>query len=119
MVFDLGRVVYYSSAIHNAAREAARFAIVYPNDEGLIKQTADDYAIGLGLDLGDIDVCWHYDPGDTTSYPPPSVRVTITYSFSPATPIVSRFLQGGILILNGEAIMKLESLPLTNPYCHY
>lgn len=118
LVFDLGRVVYYSSTIHNAAREAARYAIVYPNDEGLIMQQAEDYAIGLDI-AGNIVVCWHYDPGDTTSFPPPSVRVKITYNFRPATPVVERFLPGGTLTVTGEAIMKLEALPLENPSCHY
>jgi hypothetical protein len=120
MVFDLGRAVYYSSTIHNAAREGARYGIVYPGDGTMIKQTAVDYAIGLGLDRNvNVQVCWHYIPKDIASFPPPSVRVRVTYDFSPATPLVSRFLPGGFLHLTGEAVMKLEILPVTTPICLY
>jgi hypothetical protein len=111
VIFDLGRVVYYSSTIHNAAREGTRWGIVYPNNEGDIQDKSVNFAIGLGLNRGNVAVCWHYNPEYIYSFPPPSVKVTVTYNFVPVTPLVARFITGGHLILTGEAVMKLEALP--------
>lgn len=110
MVFDFGRVVYYSSALHNAAREGARYGIVHPNDVSGMKQTAIDYAIGLGLNFTDVDVDLPI-PDPSQSYPPPQVTVTVTYDFYPATPLASNFMVDDYITLIGEAVMKLEALP--------
>ena len=112
MVFDLGRAVYYSSVLHNAAREAARYGIVHPDDVPGMIQTAKDFAIGLELTDGNFDPPPSVViPEDTSSYPPPHVTVFIRYDFYPATPLVSRFITGGFIPLVGEASMKLEALP--------
>jgi Flp pilus assembly protein TadG len=110
MVFDLGRAVYYSSAIHNAAREAARYGIVHPSDETGMKAKAINYAVGLGLQDADVTIDVVV-PEDSTSYPPPRVTVYVNYDFFPATPLVSNFISGGQFTLKGEATMKLEALP--------
>ncbi len=112
MVFDLGRAVYYSSVLHNAAREAARYGIVHPDDVPGMIQTAKDFAIGLDLDDENFDPLPSVGvPEDTSSYPPPHVTMIIRYDFYPATPIVSNFITGGFIPLIGEATMKLEALP--------
>jgi TadE-like protein len=110
MIFDLGRAVYYSSTIHNAAREGARYGIVNPDDVTGMKQTAINYAVGLGLSDTDIAINIVI-PANKSSFPPPHITVIITYDFYPATPLVSRFITGGHLTLTGEATMKLEILP--------
>jgi Flp pilus assembly protein TadG len=112
VIFDFGRVIYYSSAIHNAAREGARYGIVHPNDDDIlwIENTAADYAIGLGLDVTDVNV-EIFVPVDILSFPPASITVTVTYDFIPATPLVANFLPDGHLTITGEAEMKLEKLP--------
>jgi uncharacterized protein (UPF0333 family) len=116
VVFDLGRAVYYSSTLHNAAREAARFGIVHPGDEPGMKEAAIDYAIGLGLTDTDINVSLIGITG-TSNYPPPHVTIFINYDFYPATPIVASFLPNTCvdgnkcIVLKGEATMKLEALP--------
>ena len=46
-VFDLGRSIYYYSAVHNAAREGARFGAVNHCDIAGIKNQAEHMA-GLG-----------------------------------------------------------------------
>ena len=50
VIFDLGRGVYYYSAVHNAAREGARYGVVHPDiaDYPSIEAVAINYAIGLG-----------------------------------------------------------------------
>ncbi len=107
MILDLGRVVYYSSAIHNAAREGARWGIVHmdaPTWQNM-KGVAEDYAIGVGLQNANITYAgWGIDEPNGTH----TVRVEITYSFTPATPLVSAFLDGGVVTLTGEAVMRTE-----------
>ena len=88
VVFDLGRAVYYSSTVHNAAREAARYGIVHPGDEPGMKQKAIDYAVGLGLQDSDVSIDLLI-PENIASYPPPRVTVYVDYDFFPATPLVS------------------------------
>jgi hypothetical protein len=115
VVFDLGRAVYYSSTLHNAAREAARYAIVHPGEDTDIKQKAIDYAIGMGLVEDDVTIDMVI-PEDFSSFPPPHVTVYVNYDFYPATPLVSRLLThtcgvNKCIELMGEATMKLEILP--------
>jgi Flp pilus assembly protein TadG len=110
IVFDLGRAVYYYSAVHNAAREGARYGAVHPNDYAGMKATAVNYAIGLGLVAANVTA----GPGTSQivgGFPNPTVKVTVIYSFSPATPLLERFLPGGTISLRGEAVMRTESLP--------
>lgn len=110
VIFDLGRAVYYSSAVNNAAREGARYGIVFPDDTAGIEQAAKDYAIGLGVSDIDVDIAF-YLPENIEIYPPPSITVTVIYDFIPATPLVSEFLPGNQITITGEADMKLEALP--------
>jgi hypothetical protein len=112
MVFDLGRAVYYSSTIHNAAREAARYGIVHPDDITGMEDRAISYAIGLGLDDSNFNPApTIINPTNRSDLPTPSVHIYISYDFIPATPLVSRFISGGAITLKGEATMKLEALP--------
>ncbi len=119
VIFDFGRAIYYSSTIHNAAREGARFGIVNPGADTRIQDKAISYAVGLGLQRGNVAVCWHYNGMIQQAFPPPSVKVTVTYEFRPATPVVAQFLTGGKITLKGEAVMKLESLPTGTLSCQY
>jgi TadE-like protein len=111
-IFDLGRAVYYSSAIHNAAREGARHGIIYPEDFPGMEAAAIEYAIGLGLSVTDVVAVRgpDQDIGGTINY---TVKVTVTYTFRPATPLLGVFLPdpGGTLILTGKAIMRTETRP--------
>jgi Flp pilus assembly protein TadG len=108
MVFDLGRAVYYSSAIHNAAREGVRKGSVQmdvANSWSNMKDRAIEYAIGLGLEETDITFAgWGPDEPNGTH----TVQLTIEYTFAPATPLVSNFLPGGVITLVGDAKMRTE-----------
>jgi Flp pilus assembly protein TadG len=117
VVFDLGRAIYYYSAIHNAAREGARYGVIYPDDVAGMRNKAVDYAIGLGLNVANVTA------GLGTSevvggFPNPTVRVTVTYCFNPATPLVDLLLPDNPdcgnrpeLDLTGVALMRTETLP--------
>ncbi len=116
IVFDLGRAVYYSSSLHNAAREAARYGILNPGDEIGIKQKAIDTANGMGLQASDITIVREVLV-DEASLELPQVTVNVGYDFYPATPLVVNLLSdtcgGGkkCIQLQGDATMKLEARP--------
>ncbi len=108
ILVDFGRVVYYSSAIHNAAREGVRYGIVH-NEESTdwpgMKQAAMNSAIGLGLTTAQI-TSYGWGPNEPNGNH--TVQMTITYTFSPATPLLSNFLSGGMITLVGDAKMRTE-----------
>lgn len=99
---DLGRAVYYYSAIGNAAREGARYASVRPLD---LQSDADDqneviaivknYAVSVGLESDKITF-----PSAPTDY----VTVKVTYDFVPVTPFVNT------LSLQSESTMLLAPI---------
>ncbi|OGO26297.1 MAG: hypothetical protein A2136_10975 [Chloroflexi bacterium RBG_16_54_11] len=108
VIFDFGRAVYYSSAIHNAAREGVRWGSVH-NDESNgwagMRTAARQNAIGLTLlDTNFLYLGWGADEPNGNH----TVQVTINYTFVPATPLVANFLPGGQISLIGDAIMRTE-----------
>jgi len=88
VIFDLGRIVYFYSAIHNAAQEGARHGITDPNQTRIIDATRH-LAVGLAIDPT-------VDLSD-----PDKVTVRIEYQFSPVTPVLR--------ILTGSDTIKLVS----------
>jgi hypothetical protein len=87
-IFDLGRVIYTYSALHNAAREGARYGIIHHCDEAGIEATARRYAIGLGDGI-DVAIAEEYHGS------PPALEriiVTATFEFKTVTPFVGVFL---------------------------
>ena len=110
VVFDLGRAVYYYSAIYNAAREGVRFGVVHPNDLTGMRNTTINYAFGLGLDVSNVRV-GRGNPQTVDNFDNPTVRVIVEYSFTPVTPLVERLLPGGQITLTSEAIMRTEIIP--------
>ena len=118
VIFDFGRAVYYYSAVQNAAREGARFGAVTIDPyapEGVIRayidgmvSAAENRAIGLsGLTI----IAGMGTPEIVGGYANPTVKVTVTYTFIPATPIVANFISGGVITLKSEAVMRTEWLP--------
>jgi Flp pilus assembly protein TadG len=118
VIFDLSRAVYYTSVVHNAAREGARFGIIHPDDAVGMEDAAKEYAIGLGL--ADTTVTAGLGaPEHMGGIDNPTVKVTVRYSFKPATPLVNQFLPVDLLCgcrqitLKGDAVMRTETLPET------
>ncbi len=119
VIFDFGRAIYYYNAIHNAAREGARYGAIHPSADyyAAIKAKAVNYAIGLGLTESDIDV----SPGPIETvgtFPNPTIKVRITYCFEPVTPLVESILPAddcscdcAHIPLIADAIMRTETLP--------
>lgn len=122
VTLDIGRAIYYYSAIYNAAREGARYAIVNQcqlddntcnsceiRDEEEIKNQASKYLVGL-------------DASKITFVPPPQltdysdeiddctkVLVTVNYEFQVITPIANLFINnGGSITLSSSSEMFIE-----------
>jgi len=83
-LIDLGRLVYFYSALHNAVREGARYAVIYPTQTTQIKNVVYDTAVGMGSsDQITVTV--------TTNVISPARTQIIIYGefmFVPATPLV-------------------------------
>jgi len=98
-VFDLGRAVFAQNVISNAAREGARYAIIYPEDTDGIVQRVE--AAAFGLDLNDLAV----EVNSTLT----TVTVSVTYSFTAVTPLIGILLgEGGTMTLQAASTMNIE-----------
>ena len=86
-VFDLGRGIYYYSAIHNAAREGARYGAINHCDVTGIKNRAKQMA-GLGDGL----VVKEPQKFSTPEGLLDRIKVTVEFTFEPVTPLVGDFL---------------------------
>lgn len=119
IIFDFGRAVYYYNAIHNAAREGARYGVIHPSasDYPYIEQRAIDYAIGLGLS----DISVTVSPGTPEfvgNVSNPTIKVIVHYCFAPVTPFVEEFVKSNTclcncshMLLTSDAVMRTEALP--------
>lgn len=103
IIFDLGRVAYYHSAVNNAAREGARYASIHYRTA----TSSDIYAAASRLTSGmDKDLLTI-----TTSYPGSDiVKVTASYEFTAATPILAQLMgyASNSITLTSQATMNLE-----------
>jgi hypothetical protein len=78
-IFDLGRLVYYYSAMQNSAREGARFGVVNPWQEGAVINRTKERT--LGIDPSDLNVVVSYDCE--------RVKVSVFYSYDPWIPLLN------------------------------
>jgi hypothetical protein len=109
-IIDLGRATYYYSALQNAAREGARYAIVHPDVTlGVINRVKEraiginssgsDFVVGLGADIEDSSDDW----SDCDF-----VQVQINYTFKLATPLVGAFFENGRASMAASSTMQRE-----------
>ncbi len=113
---ELGRVVYYYSALNNAVREGARFGIVqlFPSSADRlaeIQQRVMGYAIWLPLSGGNIQVYCDMDPSNTTNPCDNYVTVSASVDIAPMVPLVPRLLGSGT-----SWHLQAESTMLMTPY---
>ncbi len=104
MIVDFGRVVWYDNAISNGAREGARYAIInHPSrDDPAIRQYVREKAVGVPLVDADITIT----PAVTRIARDP-VKVSISYQFTPITPMVGDLI-GGSVTLDASSQMIVE-----------
>jgi len=95
VIFDLGRVTFFYSVVHNAAREGARYGITDQN-ANQIRLVAIQKASGLEID-------------PAVSFTTDTVTVTIDYDFMPVTPILNLLTNQDSITLHARATMALEN----------
>lgn len=98
-ILDMGRATYYYSAIHNSAREGARYGIIHPEDVTGIETVVLTKAVGL--DPAFLTVTTVLPDEDT-------IRVTVTFQFRPITPIVGALLGSNEVTLGSQSTMRIE-----------
>lgn len=97
-MIDLGRVVYFYSAIQNSAREGARYGIIEPYQTSEIENRVRGTAAGLDQSVLQVQ----------TTYPDDAIRVHVNYTFRALTPVVPSLLGFSQLQLNAYATMFVE-----------
>ena len=115
-IFDIGRGVYYYSAMYNAAREGARYGSVHPEEIGLettICSLVVDRAIGVDLTCADVTTELEFiDDADADTLPDYGlVKVTVIYSYPLVTPIVGAALGINTINLATKSTMETEYVP--------
>ena len=111
-IFDLGRVIYTLSALHNAAREGARYGAVHHCDIAGIEAAARRLAIGLG---DGVTIIIQEAVGGE---PPRLERIIVTaqYEFRTVTPLVGIFLsEDGSITLSSQSRQHLENTTDCSP----
>ena len=82
IVLDLGRGIYYYSAVYNAAWEGARYGIVQPDDYSGINAAARELAVGLDQS----DLCVDTFLSGTNNN---TISVEVEYIFTLVTPLAN------------------------------
>lgn len=97
-LFDAGRAIYAYNTVSNAARVAARTAIV-DQDPATVRNAAIEEAAGLGLDNSNVVL------GQCTTFDC-TYTVTVNWDFEPITPIIGQVFNPTI---SSTAEMQVEN----------
>lgn len=113
-LFDFGRAIFAYNTVAEAARNGARVAVVNQTPADICAVAAQR-AVGLGLPAG----CVTTGQVGVTISPPGGCTainclqsVTVTYAFTPLTPIVSAFT--GPITVSSTSTVAVESLCQNN-----
>ena len=120
-LFDVGRAVFTYNTLNNAAREAGRLAIVDQFEEHVLDE-AMQAASGVGVVRNEISVAYELPAGGPCPYVGDTqivkcvAVVTVPYTYSAATPIISNII--GELTLEGASRFPVSILcdAATCPY---
>lgn len=102
-IFDFGRAVFAYNAVSNAAREAARVAIVNQNSTGVVDEGKRS---ALGLDPSAIDVTFTLPGCPGTVLVGCTAQVTVDHEWSAITPIIGSVV--GPIQLSSTTEMRVE-----------
>lgn len=112
---DLGRAVFYTHMLGNAAREGARHGVVAgrTTDEICARALSALRAASLPgtptaatcTPTGSLKAV--ADGGTTGSAVTNRVRVTLSYDFTPVTPLISQIV-GAVIVLSASSTMYVE-----------
>jgi Flp pilus assembly protein TadG len=112
-IFDLGRAVYAYNTANNAAREAARLAIVDQTQTD-VEQRAMQHGVGLGLSVSDITIDYRSSNTPDTASSCATLQigclanVRIDYGWTAATPIIGNLV--GTINIVGESQFPVEAV---------
>jgi hypothetical protein len=121
VIFDFGRAVYYYNAIHNVAREIARYDIIKSIDNyyDVVNDPVLFSKITAGLDpdhIVNIDIIAG-TPEYVAGQDNPTVQVTVEYCFEPVTPLVEKIINSDCscgcnhILLSSISVMRTEVEP--------
>jgi len=120
LFIDMARLIYFHSALYNAVREGARYAVVtqFSNStqrEADIQQTVVGYSIAVPLNASDVSVWCDDDPTNITENPCSEfVTVSAEVEIQPVIGFLAWAL-GGEDTFN----LKAESTMQMTPYGAY
>ncbi len=119
-ILDLGRAVYYSSTLSNAAREGARLGIV---DQTCTHITDRASGAATGMSNVNVEVEWVNGSGTQTRKCQPSVSgtaalgdrvvVTVKYDYTAATPVIGNVV--GVIHMQGTSTFPVEATCVEGP----
>jgi len=104
-IVDLGMALRSYVVLTNASREGARFAIVCPATDDLIKSRVVEYANSLVKTNNDVTVTWVAQPGRCKSGEAVEVRTFSDYTY--VTPLLGAILPSP-LRLTTKTTMRAE-----------
>ena len=114
LFIDLGRIVYFHSALYNAVREGARYAIVTQfssstQRETDIRQKVIGYSVALPVTPGDISIWCDRDPMATAENPCEEfVTVSAQVNIEPMTVFLAWILgSGNTYNIKAESTMQM------------
>jgi len=100
-IFDMGRVTYYYSLLHNIAREGARYGTVFPDDGAGIQAAIE--ALAVGVDPATLVITVTVDEGAGI------IQVAVAYDMPLVTPLIGTFFGGSNVVpISSQATMRLE-----------
>ena len=111
LFLDLGRAVYYYSAVHNAVREGARYSIVHLNDadyDAQLESIVSTYSVAVTIDPATI----MSTPGGTEDE---FITISASYEFNPTTPLLAQVLgEGNTITIQASSTMLLAPIAFGN-----
>lgn len=105
---DLGRAVYYFSAVSNAVREGARYSIVHKlNDEekAKIQSMVANYSVAVPIEESSVSVLLGGDEGQY-------ITVSASYDFNPITPFLELIMggEGNTIAIHSSSTMLIAPI---------
>ena len=94
-LLDVGRLYYVYVAVTDAAAEGARYASMYPDDTGGIRERAAEASGGL------VEISEDQASVESSN---DSITVTVTYSFTVLTPVMNAIVPEGTIPLRGVVV---------------
>lgn len=99
-IVDFGRVYHYDIVVINAARSGARVAADIRKTDSDVRTAVESDAAPVAIAGSDISIT---PSGIRTSGT--TVTVTVTYRFTPITPLVGAIFPGGTVTISRSATM--------------